>query len=658
MKTAKDGMARRSGFHRKSIAFFQELQRESPHALFVSLAAISALTICAAMLTSCGSQPAKRPAKFLVRDFGALPGDEQSDGRAIRACIAAAMGAGKPAEVVFEAGEYRVEPAPVSSGELWSLPVKGAKELLLVGSGEGTTLVFTNPSAGGILFEDSSDVSVRHLRIDYDPLPYAFGTIVAVNEQNGTFDLELEAGSIAFDHPAFSKENAKAVWGMAVRPDPVHGTTRYGPDIIGGGGMISPVQGRCWRLESKLPPGTTAAQAGLVAGVRYVHMARTYGAGVCFRKSANVRAEGVTILASPGLAFLPLLCEGETAFVDCHIRVVPGRPLSTNADGIHARGLRGSILIERCSFEGMADDGINIHSSAILVQNIVSPSEIIALNHSYSVRPGDELVAMDPLTLAVKARTSVASSEPGPESTRIRFTEPVPGLKAHAFADEGSLHGNKVQSAFRDVDRIYNLSEAGSPFVIRNCKFLSFRGRGILASSTGGTIERNRFENNEGWAIYLGFGEQIWGEGPPPANIVIANNEFIGKGGIMPAIKVGATINWPAWPVRDSERGIQPLRNLTIRNNTFENLSAPAIRLGGVQGAIVANNTITGGVAAKILECAAVEVDNSAGVVISRLTVKDPGFASDLMLGSLMEPGERGVAFEPAGLRVKDQRPQ
>jgi hypothetical protein len=51
-----------------------------------------------------------------------------------------------------------------------------------------------------------------------------------------------------------------------------------------------------------------------------------------------------------------------------------------------------------------------------------------------------------------------------------------------------------------------------------------------------------------------------------------------------------------------------------------------------------------------------VEVDNSTGVVISQLTVQDPGFASDLMLGSLLEPGGQGVKFEPAGLRVDDQR--
>ena len=489
-----------------------------------------------------------------------------------------------------------------------------------------------------------TDVAIKDLQLDYDPLPYASGTIASVDPQGGTFDLDLEIGSLAFDHPAFLPENAKALWGITVRPDPVYGTTRYGPNVTGGGARISLVEGRRWRLGSNQwfwPPCTVEEHR---PGTRYVHIPRTYGAGVCFRNSTNVRAEGVTILASPGTAFMPILCGGEIAFVDCHVRVVPGRPLSSNADGIHARGLRGKILIERCSFEGMSDDAINIHSSAILVQNIVSPSEIIAPQHTWSVRPGDELVVMDPQTLAEKGRTTVASSEPGLGGMRIQFTKPIEGLKAGG--------------SFAEADRIYNLSEAGSPFVIRECKFLSFRGRGILASSAGGVIERNRFENNEGWGIDLGFGERLYGEGPPPGNLVISDNEFIGKGGILPAIMVHVTIDFVAsmQGSRPADLGVRPFRNLTIRGNTFENLSAPAIRLGGVQGAILENNVVNRTGAAKSLKSAAVEVDNSAGVVIRGLTVQDPGFASDLMLGSLLEPGGQGVKFEPAGLQVDDQR--
>lgn len=598
-----------------------------------------------ALVTPCAATQGTLSAatSFAVGDFGAIADDGKADAEAIRKCIAAAQSSGIPAEVVFAAGVYQVEPESAGGDDWFSLPIKGADKLILRGAQGGTTLIFTQPSAGGILFENCKDVSVRNLTIDYDPLPYSFGTVTDVDEQGGGFDLELDAHSIAPDHSAYSKENAKALWGIVIHPDEGHHTTRYGPHVIGAGGSIQRVAGRSWRLESKLRHGVTAAAAGLRTHARYVHMPRTYGAGVCFRNSTNVRAEGVTILASPGLAFLPILCGGEIALVDCHVRVAPGRLLSTNADGIHARGLRGKLHIEQCSFEGMADDAINIHSSAILVQNIISPIEIIAPNHTWSLRPGDNLVVLDPDRLTEKGRTTVSSTEPGPGSTRIRFTQPITSLKAG--------------SGFADADRIYNLSEAGSPFVIRDCHFLAFRGRGILASSIGGVIERNRFENNEGWGLDIAFGERIWGEGPPPANLVIGGNAFIGKGGMQPAINVRVSIAYEK-PMGGEERGIRPMRNITVRDNTFENLSGPAIRMGGVVGSVIENNRINrnGDAAQPPLKIAAVAIDNSSSVVLGKLSVEDACFASDLELGAMLDPGEQGIRFDPAGLRVVDQR--
>lgn len=583
------------------------------------------------------------PVSFEVGDFGAVADDGELDGEAIRKCIAAAQAGGKPAEVIFDTGIYQVEPGAARGDDWFALPVKGAEKLTLRGAQRGTTLMFTQPSAGGILLEHCKDVSVRNLTLDYDPLPYSFGTVMAVHERGAAFDLELDKDSVDFDHSAHSKENAKALWGIVVQPDVGNQTMRYGPHVIGGGGTIQRVEGRIWRLESKLRPGVTAVDAGLHARARYVHMPRTYGAGVCFRNSTNVRAESVTILASPGLAFLPILCGGEIAFIDCHVRLAPCRLLSTNADGIHARGLRGNLQIERCSFEGMADDAINIHSSAILVQNLISSTEIIAPNHTWSLRPGDELVVLDPDRLVEKGRTTVASAEPVSGGTRIRFVKPIEGLKAG--------------SSFADADRIYNLSEAGSPFVIRDCRFLAFRGRGILASSTGGVIERNRFENNEGWGLDIGFGERIWGEGPPPANLIINGNEFIGKGGMQPAINVRVSIAFEK-PMGEKELGIRPMRNITVRDNAFENLSGPAIRMGGVVGSVIENNRIklSGDALVPLLKTSAVEIDNSYGVVLGTLIVEDQRFASDLKLGRMLVPGEQGIRFDPTGLRVVDHR--
>jgi hypothetical protein len=82
------------------------------------------------------------------------------------------------------------------------------------------------------------------------------------------------------------------------------------------------------------------------------------------------------------------------------------------------------------------------------------------------------------------------------------------------------------------------------------------------------------------------------------------------------------------------------------------------MRFDGVVGALVENNVVRRTITAETasLKTAAVEVDNSAGVVINHLSVQDTRFSSDLMLGSLLEVGDHGVKVESAGLRIVDQR--
>jgi len=609
------------------------MRKPSPKWVLRGIAAaatISLATLANSFFVSCDRKPVEESAStFSVRDFGAIPDDDTPDGDAIRKCIQAAVASGRQAKVLFEAGNYRIDPAPgaTAMGELVSLPINGVSNLTLSGVREGTTLTFTNPSASGIVLDGCQAVCLRNVRIDYNPLPYASGTIRAVNLAENTFDLELDADSTDFSNPLFAK--AKALWGMVVRPDPRQGTTRYGPVAVGSK-TFTPVSGRVWRLTESSLGGAGSphalASSGMKPGERYVHMARTYGCAVGVQSSEDVRLEGVTILSSPGLSFFPYLSR-DVSLVDCHVSPGPNRLISTNADGIHARGLRGNLLIERCSFEGMGDDAINIHSNAILVHSVPSSLEIIAPPHTWSVRPGDELVAYDGLSLSEKGRTTVESLRQTAGGTLIRFAKPIEGLRA----------GRDYATA----DRLYNLSEAGGPFLIRDCRFLAHRGRDVLVSGIGGRIENNRFENNEGWGVDLSFGDSIWAEGPPAQDLQITGNEFLGRGGTQPCIVARS-----AAPKESQSSGRRFFKELTIRDNKFLNLHASAIRLYGVDGALIANNTILENTtAAGPVSFPAVELENSAGILVENMKILDTRFKTGVQVGANVEPGEKGLRF-------------
>lgn len=606
-----------------------------------------ALLLAGIFLTSCAKQPASKLTidsmhPFYVRDFGAIPNDGGSDGDAVRKCIQAAVASQQKAVVVFEPGEYRIDASPgaIAMGEWVSLPVRKANNLTLKGAEEGTKLTFTNPSASGIFFDGCNNVGLKNIQIDYDPLPYAFGTTRAVNLKENTFDLELDEGSADFNHPLF--QTAKAVWGMVVRPDTIHGTIQYGPVAVESKDFAH-VSDRVWRLKVPSLEGAgypnAIASSEMKSGERYVHMARTYGSAVVIQSCENVLAENVTIFTSPGLSFFPYLSH-DVSLVDCHVRLGAGRLISANADGIHARGMRGDLLIDHCSFEGMGDDAINIHSSAILVHKVNTPSEVITSPHTWSVRPGDELVAYDGLTLSEKGRTTVESSWQTEAGIFVRFTKPIDGLRAG--------------QGYAEADRFYNLSEAGGPFVIRKCKFLAHRGRSILVSGANGVIENNQFENNEGWGVDLSFGDSIWAEGPPAHALKITRNIFSGRGGPQPCIMTRSCAP------KESRTALNRFfKGLVIADNKFLNITAPAIRLYGVEGAVIENNVITEGVSSSAsVASPAVELENSTGIVINGLDIKDKRVKTGVLIGENVEPGENGVMLPPPSitLHIIDQR--
>ncbi len=567
------------------------------------------------------------PMVFSVRDYGAIPNDEYPDGANIRACIQAALSSRQHAEIVFETGSYRIDAltSATSVGEiLVSLPILGASNLSLRGS-PGTTLVFTDPSAGGIVLDGCRNIRIQDLRIDYDTLPYASGTIRAVNVTENTFDLELDAGSADFANPLFAK--AKALWGIVVRPDMNAGTTRYGPVAVGSK-SFAPVQGRVWRLTVSSEAGggypNSIVNSGMKPGDRYVHMARTYGSAVGIQSCSDVQIDGVTVLSSPGLSFFPYRSRGVSLF-DCHVSPGPNRLISSNADGIHARGLRGNLLVDSCSFEGMGDDAINIHSSVIRVNRVFSSTNIFADPSTYGLKKDDELVAYDATTMKKKGRTTVREWKvSGYENEvhtvpkfEISFTDPIEGLQAG--------------------DRLYNLSEAGNPFDIRNCDFLSHRGRAIVVSAVEGVIQNNFFANNEGWGVDLTFGDPIWVEGPPAQQLQITGNTFLGRGGIEPCIVARSTST-------SSDTSERFFKELVIEKNTFQDLPASAIRLSRVDGASISDNSITGPLVG-IVGFPAIELENSAGLFIEKMNILDARIKTGVLIRSNVAAGEAGVKF-------------
>ncbi|QHI70782.1 right-handed parallel beta-helix repeat-containing protein [Tichowtungia aerotolerans] len=528
----------------------------------------SGLALAASCLQAVAAEPIPSE-QFYVQDFGSDPAV------AVTSALAAAQTFGGTAEILFEPGTVYRMGLPDGEGmqSKYAVHIRNATNLVL--NGQGATLLITHPEIGAICTEDCQNIEIKNFKIDYDPLPYAQGRIHAVSLSENWFDLKVDEGFLEPDHPCFDRAMAK--WGLAIR-DAADGGRQYGP-----GALFSEkwerTGDRIWRFYAKESRyDASLERAGLKFGERYIHMARNYAQAVAAKKCDEVLWENITIYASPGLAFYPHQTSHHT-IRNCHVKVKEDRIFSTDADGIHMRGSRGHVLIDGCTFEGMADDGINVHSSAMSVQSQPASNQVLVKKHTYSVRPGDRVVAVDSASAGIIGTAAIQKVEDRGRNWLLSMDREFAPFNTEGAAGVNE-HGDPIVAV-----NFYNLSESADQFMIRNCEFRDYRGRGILVSAHGGLIENNTFRVREGWGIVMNYETSRWAEGPIAHDVVIRNNRFFAKSASrQPAIQ--SRIHTRAGVQVDGN----PVRNISIENNRFYGYQFPAIRMEYTEGLELKNN--------------------------------------------------------------------
>ena len=589
------------------------------------------------------------PRVLHVRDFGALADGKTDAGNGIRAAIAAAVASGQPAEVVLDAGTYRVLPAAPRET---CFPIHQATNLTVRGAGKSTRIVIADPASGGFGFGLCQQVSVRNLALDYDPVPFCQGTIRAVDGQTGSFDLEVEPGYPTPDAGNFLKAvEPYGKWGMIM--DPATRRIRAGtPDHY-----MTPRwerrEGRVWRFFTA-DEHYRRNLSHLRVGDAYVHLARGHGSAVFAQGCDGIHIENVTVHASPGLAVGLVSNRGEILVRGLEVRFAPNttRLLTANADGVHCQQNRSGPVIEDCYFEGMADDGVNIYTPPNVVREVRSPSQWL-VSPGAIILPGDRLQVLDPKTGRLRGVVKVTGGRIEQRAFLIHLEPPLEGVVA------GADH--------RAADTLYNLDACGTGFVIRRNHMNGNRRYGCLLRAGNGVVEDNLFADTTGAGVVLA-NEPDWPEGPVPWGITIRSNRFF-RGGTC--LGYADSPHGAALAVRPARLGhglaeAQPVRDLVIENNEFIDRAGTAIFVGGATNVTVRDNRITASATAELRRSGpAILIESSSGVSLLNTAISDPrpGTTAALELAPSVAPGDLGVrvsglkaSLAPGASPVHDRR--
>ena len=322
-------------------------------------------------------------------------------------------------------------------------------------------------------------------------------------------------------------------------------------------------------------------------------------AGAFTWESKNVLAEGVNVHFMHGFGWLIQMSEDVT-YRNCNLMPRPdsGHMTVSFADGLHASGAKGEIIIENCNFSNTHDDPINFHGTFTRVERRID-DHTLQLNYIHNQQGGfpqyhvgdkiafytrDTLESSDNETLYTVAEVLSNPGENGNNlrTMKVRFEEVLPN-----FLTQTVSNGSPKYVA-------ENVTYAPA-VTIKNSTFKNVPTRGILCTTRQPVlIEGNTFLNMSMATIFLSNDSGDWYESGPIRDMTIRNNQFYIK-----------TIGDTYWDYK-SAIYIHPVtygnglpshnnpihKNITIEGNTFHMSDDTVVKAESVENLVIRNNTI------------------------------------------------------------------
>ena len=492
-----------------------------------------------------------------LSDFGGIPNDGKDDGQAIvkalNFCKKVGL-TGSVSKLIFKKGTYDLYSSDKNE-KSHMIMLSGANNILI--EGNGAEIIIHDPLKGFFNIFKSENIIVKDLFIDYNPLPFTQGKIVAVDVKNKSFDLKIDEGFPTFKESMF--QEATRVWGMLMDPE-IPGKLKDGAPNLFNSKEFEELAPNVFRVKL----GQIGLLKHIQVGDLYVHIARTNGRPIFnTAMSKNITYLNITNYSGPAGSYGANSME-EWNVIGCQVKLKPGRIHSANADCFHVNGGTFGPWIENSLFEGYSDDAINMKASKASILEQKSPTELIV---KQSVKKGDVIRIFNPREGILIGEFEVIENKfLGNAKMHITLNKPI-----EQKLDVGDTKKNDI--AYVDT-------QSNESFVIRNNTFRNARRYGILLQNSHGVIERNLFENLSQSAISIYNGAD-WTEGFVAHDVLINQNIFNNCGYDDTYLKEynAAAIRLKVNKLKDLKaegkwNGVeatewQGLENITITNNTF-----------------------------------------------------------------------------------------
>lgn len=536
------------------------------------------ILLCLAMGTTAG-------AKTVTVPEAARKGDATEYVRAVFE-QASASGADESVRIVFPKGtyhfyqdnafgEYQSITNHTNGYKYIGLNIEGLHDIEV--DGQGSEFIFHGQMMP-VSVSDSRNVRLKNFSIDWETPFFVQGEITGFDMQEEWYELRMYDTGYSW-----TVENERLRFPVAEGPQytsagegllfdkvthgPVYGAGDFDMHRKADVRAVRMPSGNIRfyeKLKAEPPLGSVFTFKGPMGENRYAPAIH------CIN-SENVQMENVNVYHALGMGFLGEKSTNITLReFNVIVRTGSDRMLSATADATHFCNCKGDVLVEKCRFENMLDDGTNVHGTYAVVDEILSANKIrVRLQHVqqggfHFGGKGDEVW----LILSPSIRRG--------NDNRIADTRTI-----NDYCSELTFE-KQLPEGLKKGDLVENKTWNTSSFVLRDCVIRNHRARSIVLKTPGKVVIENNYLQSMMPAVLIRGEALFWYESGASENVTIRGNQFencclgSGRQGIIhiePRLR------------KDFSKTQLFDRNITIEENvfrTFDNSNILATRVDGL----------------------------------------------------------------------------
>ncbi len=375
-----------------------------------------------------------------------------------------------------------------------TIHIKNSHNIII--EGNYTKIIMGTPLQGVFKIENSSNITIKNISIDYKILPHVAGKIISISKKNNTLTIKPFNNYVqSLDKNLILKSKKRK---MYLYPLETPGVVKSKGTTVSYIRNIVKIKHNLYKIDLKKIKSHISINDIIVIVFRVQN-----GSTFFIRDSQNIFLDNNIVYASPAAAITTLNTDNLN-INNCKVILKKSRWISSNADGVHSQSSRMGPTIRQSTFQGLGDDCIAIYTKPIPL--LSSKGNQLQVKPPYylknMIRKGDVVYFFNKKIKKNVLKTIVTKK---------------------VSQKNNIIYLQKIPRSLENLE-LYDTNLSGDNYNIQENTFIDSRRYGILLKVHSGLIYKNIFKNLGGNAIKMSSYSSNYLIGEKDEQTMILNN--------------------------------------------------------------------------------------------------------------------------------------